>query len=97
MKLRFISPAWQLNLPLQHEMITQHLTHACPSVARISFDDAIEWQKEPPSAKWTPVVRAREPIKALLTASSDTRRMIQVADFDGALATVLDEDIGLSI
>lgn len=97
LRLRFFSPNWQLNLPLQHKMIMRHLGRACPAAMQISFDDAIEWQKELPSAKWRPVVRAREPIKELLTPTSDARKFIQVSDFDGVLAAVLDGDNDVSI
>lgn len=78
-------------------MIARHLAHACPAATRISFDDAIEWRKEHASAKWRPVVRAREPIKALLTTTSDARRFIQVTDFEGALAGALEGEVDLSV
>ncbi|KAH9930316.1 uncharacterized protein B0H18DRAFT_994372 [Fomitopsis serialis] len=97
LNLRFVNAIWRLNLPLQHKMIAQYLMPACPVAKRISFDDAIDWQREPSSSKWKPVVRAREPIKALLRTQPDVRQMMQVMDFEGALAGILDGEIDLSV
>lgn len=97
LKMRFISAVWKLNLPLQHKMIAQHLARACPAATRISFDDAIEWRKELAGAKWKPVIRSLDTIKALLTTQPDVRKVIQVTDFDGALAAALDGEVGLSV
>ncbi|KZT67372.1 hypothetical protein DAEQUDRAFT_767274 [Daedalea quercina L-15889] len=93
--LRFVGAVWKLNLRLQHKMIAQHLMHACPAARRISFDDAIDWQREPSSSKWRPLIRAREPIKALLRTQPNIQDIMQVTDYEGTFAGILGKDIDL--
>ncbi|KZT07280.1 uncharacterized protein LAESUDRAFT_725188 [Laetiporus sulphureus 93-53] len=85
--LRFLHAVWQLNLPLQHQMVTKHLARAFPSVTTFSFVDAVGWCKRTGDTAWKPVIRGRESVKALLELQEPgVWDILEVDDYGGALA-----------